>query len=413
LLGAATGLAAQIKDVSKRFRIVAPGSGRYSAALFNRLVSRSRKSDLWAVRNVSFDLKPGEILGIVGPNGAGKSTLLRIISGITKPTSGEVRCRGRIATLLDLMAGFHPSLTGYENLFLSGSILGLSREDLRTRLRTITDFSGVSPEYLNAPVRYYSTGMIARLGFALAVNTEPDIILLDEVLTVGDVDFQARSARRLIEFRDAGKAMILVSHIAGAVEQLCSRAIWLERGEMRLSGPAQEVMCEYRKWVNQQIRARQFSESGISAGNRERESNMVATISKVALNDVSGNDTTDFTYGSTLRAEFDIDASKCETPFDVLFTILDERGSTIEEFAGNERGLELNTMGRACITCEIDPLILLRGTYILEICVVEFGRPQYQLSRTERTTFNVTTSPPAPENYPCEIPFEVSLRTTI
>lgn len=357
-------------------------------------------------------MKPAEILGIVGPNGAGKSTLLRIISGITKPTSGEVRCRGRIATLLDLMAGFHPSLTGYENLFLSGSILGLSRDELRDRLQAITEFSGVSPEYLNAPVRYYSTGMIARLGFALAVNTDPDIILLDEVLTVGDVDFQARSARRLIEFRDAGKAMILVSHIAGAVEQLCSRAIWLERGEMRASGPADEVMREYRKWLNRQIRARKFTEAGVASPGSVMEDNPAAAISRVALKDGSGNETAEFAYGSTLCAELEIDASKCQPPYDVLFTILDERGSTIEEFTGAERGLEsiLPTVVR--VSCEINPLILLRGSYILEIGIVKLGSPQHRLSAITRITFNVTMSPIAPANYPCEIPFEVTLRTT-
>lgn len=200
-----------------------------------------------ALRDVSFRVEPGETFGVIGANGAGKSTLLRVAAGILRPTEGRVRIRGRVAPVLDLSPGFHPELSGRENVFLNGAMLGYRRSELLESAAEIAAFADIG-EFLSAPLRTYSAGMAVRLAFAIATCRRPDVLVVDEVLAVGDAGFRAKCDRRLREFRDSGTTLLVVSHALSEVARSCERALWLDRGEVRALGPAAEVVAEYTRW---------------------------------------------------------------------------------------------------------------------------------------------------------------------
>src|SRR6266705_2417858 len=213
-------------NVSKRYKLRANGDG---ARRWYRRGLMQRSSNMLALRNVSFQVREGEALGIVGHNGAGKTTLLKLLSSITAPTRGQITIRGRLAALVEVSSGFHPELTGRENIFLHGAMLGMRRAEITRKMSSIVEFSGVG-QYIEVPVKRYSSGMYVRLGFSIAAHLDPDILLLDEVLAVGDVAFQARCLDRIGELRKAGRTIVFVSHDLAAVYQLCDRAILLARG---------------------------------------------------------------------------------------------------------------------------------------------------------------------------------------
>jgi ABC-type polysaccharide/polyol phosphate transport system ATPase subunit len=198
-----------------------------------------------ALRNVSFQLKDGESLGIVGSNGAGKSTLLSLAAGLTRPDEGKVQVNGRIAALLELGAGFHPDLTGAENLVLNAALLGLSKRRTNELFDSIVEFSGIG-EFIDDPLRTYSSGMTMRLAFSVAIQCDPDILLIDEVLAVGDANFQEKSKEALASFRRAGKAMLFVSHSAAAVRAMCDRAVWIDHGSVMMAGRVNDVLDAYQ-----------------------------------------------------------------------------------------------------------------------------------------------------------------------
>lgn len=206
---------------------------------------RVRYQDLWALREATFDAKRGETLGIVGANGAGKSTLLKCIAGVLQPTEGRVRVWGRVVPLIELGAGFELELTGRENTFLNGAILGFSQAEVRERLDDIIAFAELG-EFIDAPLRTYSSGMVARLAFSVATHSKPEVLIIDEVLAVGDAAFQKRSFDRILSFRDSGTTILLVSHDVKAVATLCHRVVWLDHGRVRKVGSASEVLPEYR-----------------------------------------------------------------------------------------------------------------------------------------------------------------------
>jgi ABC-type polysaccharide/polyol phosphate transport system ATPase subunit len=230
--------------VSKRYLL---GQGRGArGVLLDLLGHRDARQDLWALRDLSFQLGPGEALGIVGHNGAGKTTTLRLLAGITRPTRGRVQIKGRVACLLNVGAGFHPELTGRENVVLNGVILGLTRAEAQIRYDAIVDFAELDAAFMDTPVKHYSSGMYARLAFSVAAHVGPDVLLVDEVLSVGDATFQDRSFRRMLDFRDRDRAVIIfVSHNLAAVELMCPRTIWLDRGTARAEGRTSDVLRAY------------------------------------------------------------------------------------------------------------------------------------------------------------------------
>jgi lipopolysaccharide transport system ATP-binding protein len=219
-------------------------------ALAKRLVGRGAKphelgaGDFWALRAVSFEVRPGEAIGVIGPNGAGKSTLLKILNRILRPNRGSVTIRGRVGALIEVAAGFHPDLTGRENIYLQGAIMGMKRAEIARKLPDIVEFSGVS-DFINTPVKRYSTGMNARLGFSIAAHLDPEVLLIDEVLAVGDLSFQQRSYERLTEFRRSGIPLVFVSHNMRAVSQICDRGLLLGRGREPIIGAVNEILLKY------------------------------------------------------------------------------------------------------------------------------------------------------------------------
>ena len=234
--------------VSKRYRIRREGRNASGTLPLPRLLHawiRARR-DFWALRDVSFEVKRGESLGIIGHNGAGKSTILKLIAGITAPTAGEIAIRGRLAALIEVGSGFHPELTGRENIFLNGSILGMSRREIADKLDSIVDFAGVKP-FIDVPVKQFSSGMYVRLGFSIAAHLDPDILLLDEVLAVGDAAFQSRCLERIDAMRAAGVTIVFISHDLGSVERICDRVILMDHGRIAEEGLPRHVIDSYQK----------------------------------------------------------------------------------------------------------------------------------------------------------------------
>jgi len=241
-------LALRVTGLGKRYRI---GRGSGSGGGWFARTARSlhrQEHDFWALRDVTFDVPRGEPLGIIGHNGAGKSTLLKLLSRITAPTEGEIRIRGRLVALIELGSGFHPELTGRENVYLSGAVLGMRRREVTAKLDSIVAFAGV-PEFIDVPVKWYSSGMYVRLGFAIAAHLEMDILLVDEVLAVGDASFQTKCFARIAELKREGATIVLISHDLASVERLCSRAVLLDHGRAALVGPAREVVAAYQRVV--------------------------------------------------------------------------------------------------------------------------------------------------------------------
>lgn len=244
--------AIRAERVSKLYRRAAPGDALRtlkSALLEGTLVrGLKREAAIAALDDVSFRVAKGEAFGVIGGNGSGKSTLLKTVAGILKPTSGELVVDGRVAALIELGAGFHPEISGRENIFINGAVLGLSRREVEARFDRIVEFSGLA-DFIEEPVKNYSSGMYVRLGFAVAIHTDPDVLLVDEVLAVGDEAFAHRCLARIEEFLGAGKTLLLVSHSLDLVETHCDRAMWLDRGSVRLIGDPRRVIDTYRQAV--------------------------------------------------------------------------------------------------------------------------------------------------------------------
>lgn len=244
----AAALALQLDDVGVRYRLPMeriPSLKEFAIRWMQRKVAYH---EFWALQNVSFEVGRGEIFGLIGSNGAGKSTLLKVVARVLRPTLGRIRIYGRVAPLLELGAGFDGELTGRENVFMNAAILGLSRREIEARFDRMVDFAGLW-DFIDAPLRTYSTGMVGRLGFAVATDVDPDILIVDEVLSVGDADFQQKSTERIQSFRDRGVTILLVSHNLPLVASMCSRAAWLAHGKLVGLGPAADVVKEYQATV--------------------------------------------------------------------------------------------------------------------------------------------------------------------
>ncbi len=245
--------AISIQKISKRYRID-PFGGTAARTLQEDLIGlikrpirrqiTSSKQDVWALRDVSFDVAQGEVIGLIGRNGAGKSTLLKILSRITEPTSGYADIFGRVGSLLEVGTGFHTELTGRENIYLSGAILGMRRKEIDRKFEQIVEFSGVS-DYIETPVKRYSSGMAVRLAFAVAAHLDPEILLVDEVLAVGDAAFQKKCLGKMGEVAEGGRTVVFVSHNMAAIASLCKRGVWLEGGEVRADGAVNDVVQSY------------------------------------------------------------------------------------------------------------------------------------------------------------------------
>ena len=308
--------------VSRRFRIHA----RETRTLKDLVVARGRTGgqDVWALRDVSAEIVPGEAVGLIGRNGSGKSTLLRVLAGILKPTTGTVRVEGRIGSLLELGAGFHPDFSGRENVYLNGSIQGLRRAEIRERFDEIVAFAEVE-HAIDRPVRTYSSGMAMRLGFAIAAFLRADVLLLDEVFAVGDENFQRKCFGVIAAFKNRGGTILFVSHDAQAVERLCERSILLSHGEKIYDGPTHEAIARYRRLL-----ADDLDPAERGAGLREWGSGE-AEIAGARLLDRSGGERQQFLAGEPLRLEVDLRSHAAITPPRLHLELRDTTGLLVAE----------------------------------------------------------------------------------
>ncbi|HYV97644.1 MAG TPA: ABC transporter ATP-binding protein [Gemmatimonadaceae bacterium] len=315
--------------------------------------------EFWALRDVTFETQRGEALGIIGRNGAGKSTMLKLLAGIMKPTSGVIHVGGRLSALIELGAGFHPDLTGRENVYLNGSILGMKREDIRRNFDAIVDFSGLT-EFIDTPVKRYSSGMFARLGFAVAAHLEPEILVVDEVLSVGDYLFQRKSLDKMRDIARGGASVIFVSHNLPAVTELCSRCVLLEAGRVHAAGPTGEVVRDYINAFS--IAAAQASET------------MPAYVSRFVMRGAAGENVR-FSSGETVRFDVEVTARQHVESFAVSIGMADERQYVVFSTSTERLGAPAYTMDpgdRISVTFEMD-LHLAPGAYYLGIALHRYN----------------------------------------
>lgn len=236
----------EVKDVSMRFRMANDNIRSIKEYMVQLLKGKIQYNEFEALKNVSFDVKQGEVVGLIGHNGAGKSTMLKVISGILKPTEGSVTVRGNIAPMLELGSGFDFDMTGRENIYLNGAILGYSEEFLKSKYDEIVAFSEIG-QFIDVPLRNYSSGMIARLAFSIATVVVPEVLIVDEVLSVGDAAFQEKSYKRMMELMHGGTTVLFVSHDLNQIRNMCSRVVWLDRGAVKAFGDTMWVCDEYQK----------------------------------------------------------------------------------------------------------------------------------------------------------------------
>jgi lipopolysaccharide transport system ATP-binding protein len=358
------------EGVSKRF-ILRPDRPRsFQEALIGlfrrRHQNSARRVEFWALRDVSFAVRAGTTFGIVGENGSGKSTLLKVIARILKPTSGTVRVNGRVTALLELGAGFHPELTGRENIYLYGSILGLKRREINARLDDIIQFAELE-QFIDTPVKHYSSGMLVRLGFAVAVHLDPDILITDEVLAVGDEAFQHKCLDKIYEFARAGRTIIMVSHDLNLVRQLCDEVLWLDRGQVRALGDPVSVTRAYLDWSNEKA-FRRGAPAG-AAPNR-RWGTFEVEVTGVEFLDRDGNPTWFFATGDPVTIRLHYRAHRrINRP---VFGVGIHLGESVHITGPNTRfaGLEIPFIeGDGAVEYRVRELNLTRGVYLVSVAV--------------------------------------------
>ncbi len=351
----------RIEDASRRFRVYPKEARTLKELIVTR--GRGRGEDVWALSGVEAHVQPGEAVGLVGRNGSGKTTLLKLIGGIIKPTRGRVEAGGKVASLLELGAGFHPEFTGRENVFLNGALHGLSRAEIRERMDEIVAFAGIG-HYLDLPVRTYSAGMYMRLGFAVAAHVDADVLLLDEIFAVGDEEFQRKCFGRISQFKQHGGTIVFVSHDAASVERLCERAVLLREGMVEFDGPTHEAILRYRSHLAED---RDPAERG--AGLTEWGSGE-ARIAEVALQGADGEDRMQFVAGEQLTVRLRVVAEKPIAPPQLQFELREWGGALI---AGGTQGTgELGWDGRReqVFRFEVDELPLAEGRFKLRFGLV-------------------------------------------
>lgn len=326
--------------------------------------------DFWALRNVNLQVPKGGVFGLIGHNGSGKSTMLKLITGIYKPTSGSISVDGRVAALIELGAGFHPDMTGRENIKLNGSILGMTKKEIAKATDEIIDFSGLR-EFIDDPVKHYSSGMYVRLGFAVAVNLDPDILLVDEVLAVGDEEFQRKCFDHLSGLRRAGKTIVVVSHGLGQIETLCDEVAWLEHGEVQEVGAASEVVASYLHRVNAEESARNPRVLAVRDGDA-RDSGAAVAVTRAAITDSAGNPLDHAETGTTFNFQVGITARERTLGPNVRIALQHETGALVTMLGNHRHGVDYGWVeGDYTITVGLTDNPLLPGRYIVHIDVLD------------------------------------------
>ncbi len=381
--------AVTIKDVVKQYR-VRHEKGRTLKELFLR--QRIFEEKINALDHVSFDVTPGQTLGIIGANGSGKSTMLKLIAGTSRPTSGSVEVNGRVSALLELGAGFHPDFTGRENIYLDGAIMGLSREVVDERFDEIVAFAGME-EFVDAPAKTYSSGMFLRLAFSVAVNVDPDIILIDEVFAVGDESFQRKCLDRMDRFKGEGKTIMFVSHSLDSIRSFCDEALWLDKGEIKAQGAVDKVIDYYLWHVNEQEEERLSSFKG-----EDRDENRWGTgraeITEVRLCGADGEQKHIFETGDKFRIR--IAYSDREHAEDPVIGMSIHRHDGVHIFGVNtleEGPAPAFLKGEGEVWFEVDRLPLLPGSYQVSVSLHNGDASENYDYHNRRFEFRVVEGP--------------------
>ena len=333
-----------------------------------------RPEDFWAVRDVTFEIPKGSVYGLIGHNGSGKSTLLKMMGGIYRPTEGTIVTHGRVASLIELGAGFHPDMTGRENIALNGSILGLPRREIADVTEEIIDFSGLG-DFINDPVKHYSSGMYVRLGFSVAVHMKPDVLLVDEVLAVGDEEFQRKCFDHLYALRRSGRTIVVVSHGLGQLEGLCDEIAWLEHGVMQERGPAVNTIASYLRKVNSEEAARNPVVEGTrdddDGGARAGDQSIRVRTARIVGRD--GEPINHAETGTTFQVSLGITAAVPVLGPNVRIALQHESGPLVTMVSNHQQGVDFDTVPAGDHTVDLALLDnpLLPGRYRVHIDVFD------------------------------------------
>ncbi len=367
------GLAIKVAGVTKLYRRYGRKHtvGTLKSALLSGMGRRALAPDasVPAIVDLSFEVAPGEMVGVIGANGSGKSTLLKLLAGIVRPTAGSVAVEGRLAALLELGAGFHPEISGRENIEINGLLLGLTRRQIAARFDEIVRFAEIE-EFLDAPVKTYSSGMAVRLGFSIAAHSDPDVLLVDEVLAVGDEAFSHRCLEKFAEFEKAGKTILVVSHDLGLVSERCRRAIWLDRGRLRADGPAPQTVALYRESVAREEGDRRLEaarETPDAAALPPRIGSGEALVEEVRLLDGAGNPAGRISSGKPAALEMRVRAAVPLSDFVFGFAISTVSGGSVFGSNTDIDGLRPAEFSGECrVTLEIPAFALAPGVYSID-----------------------------------------------
>ena len=362
----------KIDNLSKKYRIGRAPASTLREALMNALTlrtirNRKREETIWALRDVSFSIGSGEVVGIIGRNGAGKSTLLKILSKITYPTFGSVTVTGRVAAMLEVGTGFHPELTGHENIYLNGSILGMTKKEVERKLDAIIEFSGVE-RFINTPIKRYSSGMRLRLGFAVAAHLDSEILVVDEVLAVGDAAFQKKCLATMSDLRARARTVLFVSHNLAAVENLCGRCIWIDKGQLRMDGDPRTVI---RAYMNSMV-------GGSSAGEdfenpENRRGNGKIRFRRVDFLSSDGTDQRVIRAGDPVVIRLHYSVNEPVSYPSIGFRLYTEMGTLVTETSTWHHGINIPLLeaGEGYIDLEIDCLNLMPGKFVLSLWITD------------------------------------------
>ncbi len=373
-----------VENLSKRYQIGTRSVGSYRtlrdsiahsiATCWSRLRSPSTSSGPasgthWALKDVSFEIPPGEVVGIIGRNGAGKSTLLKILSQITEPTSGRARIRGRVGSLLEVGTGFHPELTGRENVYLNGSILGMSRREIGRKFDEIVEFSEIE-RFLDTPVKRYSSGMYVRLAFAVAAHLEPEILVVDEVLAVGDVEFQKKCLGKMGNVASEGRTILFVSHNMAAIQRLCKRAIVLDKGRAVLDSGVNECVGHYLETSRgSDVTSVAYLDELERPG---RNGSGAARFVQFELLTRDGEPCSEFLFGQPLRVRLTVESTRfLKNPL-IGFSFITRDGVELLGTSAHDCGLQTDLKpGRQQLECDINPMVLVPGIYTLRAAIFD------------------------------------------
>jgi ABC-type polysaccharide/polyol phosphate transport system ATPase subunit len=400
--------AIEIKNVSKKYKVYRHRESNLKYAVLNLLKGKRKKlsSEFWALKDININIESGKTVGFIGRNGSGKSTLLKLISRIIYPDGGTIEAHGKVSTLIELGAGFHPELTGRENVYINASILGFSRAEVNRKFKDIVNFSGLE-DFIDNPVKTYSSGMYVRLGFSVAINIDPDILLVDEVLAVGDETFQKKCIKKIHELKKAGKTIVFVSHDLESVQELCDRVFLLHNGRLVMQGKPVEVISEYHRLLvgssDLQVRAEgppPETAAPAAVNNKNRWGSKEVEITHVTFLDDKGNETNFIKCGERFQVRIHYNShSKVEKPVFGI-AIYSDQGVHITGPNTKKHGFFIDALeGEGMVEYEVESLPLLPGTYLFSAAVYDMSMLQPYDHWEQHWKFHVIESETVADRY--------------